>query len=356
MNSRQEQFSKLFPQQPRFRWEQIQRAFFDPKINGWDEISSLPKQMRDALVGTAQGLSLQNRIPWMTCRDRIILRSKTGDTYKAALELYDGKLVETVLMQNSREQWTVCVSSQVGCAMACSFCATGKMGLLRSLTGDEIVDQYRFWMYWLSARPDLPQRISNVVFMGMGEPMANYERVKTALNTWLKYTDLGPTHITVSTVGVLPMMEKLLADKDWPHTRLAVSLHSADKTTRKNIVRTSSDAFLPALTDWSKRYLKKYGNRRHYLTFEHVMLAGVNDTEEHAKQLTNFANRIGDVHINLIPWNTVADTPFAQSQEKQLEIFSQTLKKRGVSVTVRRNMGTDIAAACGQLANEGTRM
>ena len=160
-----------------------------------------------------------------------MLRSARGDTHQPWLTLADGQKVETVLMENKRGDWTICVSSQLGCAMGCTFCATGKMGLTRNMTADEITDQYRFWQHFIATprsgayQEDFKgdQRISNVVFMGMGEPLANYENVKKSIHTWLKNTDLGPTHITVSTVGILPVLEEILTDPDWPDARLAIS-------------------------------------------------------------------------------------------------------------------------------------
>jgi 23S rRNA (adenine2503-C2)-methyltransferase len=242
------------------------------------------------------------------------------------------------------------------------------MGLKRSLDVDEIVDQYRFWRRYLEAnRPrgrealggeEIPRglaassltasRISNVVFMGMGEPLANYENVKAAVNDLLAHTDLGKTRITVSTVGVLPRLEQMLTDRDWPHVRLAVSLHSAVADTRKRIVPTSYDDFLPKLADWSRRYLALLGNRRHHLTFEYVMLKGVNDGDADARALAAFVKSIGNVRCNLIPYN-LTDCEFTRSEDAQIARFVSILEKADVVATRRRTMGDDIAAACGQL-------
>ena len=252
MPTRQSQFQALFPHEKPFRWKQIEEALFAiPKAgskspHGWQDLTTLPKAMRETLT---------REIPWVSYKEVKTLVSAKHDTHKAILRLADGALVETVLMANKRGQWTICVSSQVGCAMQCTFCATGKMGLMRNLTVDEIADQYRFWMEKIEEGQKVPmQRISNVVFMGMGEPLANYENVKQTLLIWLKHTDLGPTHITVSTVGVLPMLEKLLSDPEWPAVRTAISLHSADPKTRHEIVPTSYDQFLPKIEAWTRRY------------------------------------------------------------------------------------------------------
>lgn len=343
--TRLQQFQTLFPNEPRFRFAQIQQALFQPKAQSWNDITTLSKAMREEMT---------NKIPFISIKSSQVLTSKRGDTYKAMITLHDDQQIETVLMQNVRDQWTICVSSQVGCAMRCGFCATGRMGLKRNLTADEIADQYRFWQSFLTQHPKLPQRISNVVFMGMGEPLANYDNVKETINIWLKNTDLGHNHITVSTVGHLPMLEKLLDDAQWPHVRLAVSLHSADASTRKMIVPTSYDGFLEKMADWAKRYIEKFGNKKHHLTFEYVMLRDVNDTSHHAKALANYVNNIGHVKVNLIPYN-VTDNKFKRSLDVVIDDFKYTLEDAGVVCTVRRTMGDDIAAACGQLIKLGQR-
>lgn len=348
--SRVEQFRALFPSEPRFRWEQIVRALYQPQIKSWNDITTLSKTMREQIVA----------IPFVTYKDVQVFASKNGDTHKAIITLLDDYKIESVLMANKRGQWTICVSSQVGCAQRCGFCATGRMGLKRNLTSDEIVDQYRFWAGFLlekkpkhpTSKHKEPHRISNVVFMGMGEPLANYEHVRETMNQWLKFTDLGRTHITVSTVGMLPQLEKILQDEEWPHVRLAVSLHSADASTRKQIVPTSYDGFLDKMQDWGKRYLAKFGNNKHHLTFEYVMLRDVNDTSHHAQKLYQWVNKVGLVKVNLIPYN-LTDNPYKRSMDGTIAEFKAMLEGHGVTVMVRKTMGDDIAAACGQLIKLG---
>lgn len=335
--TRKEQFKELFPDAPRFRTGQMLAGLFS-RANSWDEVTTFSKEMRDRL----------KTIPWITVEENVIQESKRKDTVKALLKLDDGALIETVLMQNKRGYWTICVSSQVGCAMRCGFCATGKMGLTRNLASDEIVDQYRFWAAYLAKHPKMEQRISNIVFMGMGEPLANYDAVKEAVLLLIGHTDIGPTRITISTVGLIPVLKRLLEDREWPHTRLAISLHSADAKKRKEIVPTSFDDFLPRLKEFGKAYLKKYGNRRHHLTFEYVMLRDVNDSAEDAKKLAAFVSSIGSVKVNLIPCN-FTDGAFEKSPAQKIEHFQKILEERGVVVTARKTMGDDIAAACGQL-------
>jgi len=343
--SRKEQFSTLFPDAPAFRARQFEAALFDPSRKDFSGISNMPLAMREML---------QKKISWLSLSPAHILESVKKDTCKAIVELSDGKRVETVLMKNARGQWTVCVSSQVGCAMACTFCATGSMGFTRNLLADEIVDQYRLWTAFLYERAEdkgKAERISNIVFMGMGEPLANYDNVKESIRLLLAHTDLGPTHITVSTVGLLPMLRKVLRDPEWPAVRLAVSLHSADAATRKAMMPSSFDTFLEDLIIWTAEYFEKHESRRRHLTFEYVMLSKVNDTEHHAEALIRFARRVGKVRINLIPYNFTGSV-YRDSLPADFARFEALLKDAGVTVTRRRTMGDDIAAACGQLIVE----
>jgi adenine C2-methylase RlmN of 23S rRNA A2503 and tRNA A37 len=342
--TRKEQFASLFPETPAYRLDQIQRALFSVTAKAWNDVSALPTEIRERL---------SKDVPWLSYKETFVLNNKSRDTFKAMLTLVDGSKIETVLMNNSRDQWTICVSSQVGCAMRCTFCATGKMGFMRNLTEDEIVDQYRFWTAFLADNPDLSARISNIVFMGMGEPLANYTNLKKVLHSFLTYTDIGSTHITVSTVGLLPRLNDILNDAEWPPVRIAISLHSADRETRKKIVPTSYDDFLPSIQDWSVRYLSKFGNRRHHLTFEYVMLENVNDTTMHAEKLAAFAIAAGHVKINLIPYNFTG-MEFQRSADDRIAKFLQILEHHSVTATRRRTMGDDIAAACGQLITEKT--
>ena len=341
LSTRHEWFTKSFPDQPAYRWNQIESALFDPAVTGWEGISTLPKEIKASSAGG---------VPWMSVSENSFYKSSRGDTFKALLATPDGLLFETVLMANRRDLWTICVSSQIGCAMGCTFCATGKMGLKRSLTSDEIIDQYRYWKKFLLSKPELPQRISNIVFMGMGEPLHNYENVKAAIHTWLRRTDLGPTRITVSSVGLLSQLEKILEDPDWPGVRIAISLHSADPVRRKSIVPTTVDDFLPRLAEWARNYFRVLGNRRHHITYEYTLLNGVNDSEAHAEGLAQYILTTHSSKINVIPYNPVPGQPFSRSRQDQIDRFKAVLLSHNIDVTQRRTMGEDIAAACGQLA------
>lgn len=339
--NRHDRFLELFPDEPSFRLEQIEKAYFTESMTGWDSVTTLNKDMRSVL---------EKEIPWMSCTPVTTLSSKAGDTHKVVLSGYDDQLYESVLMKNKRDQWTICVSSQIGCAMGCTFCATGTMGLKRSLSSDEIADQYRFWKQFLAERPELNQRISNVVFMGMGEPLVNVDNVKKAIHTWLKHTDLGSTKITVSTVGVLPVLEGILDDPEWPAVRIAISLHSPEEESRRKIVPTTAPKFHERLAKWTHDYQKIHGNRRHHVTFEYTLIAGVNDNAEEAKRLVKFVKTTSAVKVNVIPLNLVEGKEFTASSQEGIEVFKNVLIKNDIDVTQRRTMGSDIAAACGQLA------
>ena len=320
----------------------ILRSYYSRAGNiAWDELR-LPAGLRDKLT--------DHYAPGST---QIVRRHRSADgTIKLLVQLADGHTVESVLMPDHRpDRAAGCISTQVGCAMACTFCATGTMGFTRNLSADEIIDQYRYWMYFLAGRHDLEPRISNVVYMGMGEPLANYENVKASLQAFLAHTDMGPTRLTVSTVGLVPMLRKLLTDVTWPPVRLAVSLHSADAKTRTAIMPSSYPKFLDDLAEWTKEYFLKFESRRRHLTFEYVMLAGVNDTSAHADKLIAFARKVGKVKINLIPYNDTKSR-YSTSESSALLDFEQRLNQAKLDVTRRPTMGADIAAACGQLIVE----
>lgn len=338
---REDKIKELFPDIPKYRFEQIKKALFDDAISSWEQVTSLPAAMRATLT---------EQIPWVSFSLNQMYESARHDTFKAVLKTIDEKNFESVLMANKRGQWTICVSSQIGCAMRCTFCATGTMGLKRSMHSDEITDQYRFWKHFLKTKPDLPQRISNIVFMGMGEPLANYENVKTTIHTWIKYTDLGPTKIMVSTVGILTQMTKLLTDPEWPPVRIAISLHSANQKKREEIVLSTVPDFIKLLAEWSHKYEQTLGNRNHKLTFEYTLISGVNDTPELAKELAGYIVKTSVKKINVIPYNPVQGKAFTRADKERIDAFKEILREHGIDVTQRKTMGDDINAACGQLA------
>lgn len=346
--NRREKFAEIFPDEPKYRWKQIELALFQEKNHNWDNITSLPAAMREKLT---------KEILWLSVTRVTETSEADGSVRKVLLEAEDGSRIESVLMQSKSGKFSVCVSTQVGCAMGCAFCSTGKLGLKRNLSVDEIVDQLRYWQ--LSQTPvTIPapngdtegkKIITNIVLMGMGEPMNNYENVRAALNSILANTGIGPTRITVSSAGVLPRLKKILEDKEWPPVCLAISLHSADSKKRKEIMPLSGPNFLPELAEWAEAYLKKFGNRSHYLTFEYIMLDGVNDSVEDARKLAAYTKPLGRAKINLIPYNDAAGE-FKTSTPEKIQSFMNVLLAASLDVTRRQSLGGSIKAACGQLA------
>lgn len=330
--------------EPKYRLKQIEKAWFDLTLNDYQEITTLPAELRNKL----------KNIPWLSVKPHSIFKSKIDNTEKALLELNDGKFIETVLMgrENLKEdseagdRYTICISSQVGCAMNCVFCATGRAGFKRNLTVEEIVDQYRFW------QRHLKQNISNIVVMGQGEPLLNYDNLKKALNIILDNTLIGPTKITVSTCGVPEQMEKLLTDKEFPEVRWAVSLHSAIENTRETIMPSHKKNFLKFLVDWCNRYHEVIPSRTHFIGLEYLMLSGINDDELHLKALEKLAKKIPRVRINLIPYNDTDNPELDKTAQTIIEKWHDYLMQAGFICTIRHSQGQDIAAACGQLCNK----
>lgn len=381
---------KILAGQPAFRTKQIEKAWFDVNLNSYDEITTLPIEMRKKLAN----------LPWLSLELNTDLKSKLDNTRKLLFKLHDGQFIETVLMgraslrgaRNERRgnlavnngiassslrkletprndsdvRYTICVSSQVGCPMKCAFCATGKAGFKRNLSAEEIVDQYRFCQRLLGKEN---ARVANIVMMGQGEPLLNYDNVKLAVKIILANSDLGPTKITISTAGVPAVMEKLLTDDDFPAVRWALSLHSAIEETRKKIMPSNKAGFLDWLVKWAGDYHKKLGTKTHFIGLEYIMLSGVNDDEKHLKALIKLGRRMPYVRINLIPYNTTDDSSsvaetnareekavsnyrvYTRTPHEQIEHWHEELMKAGFTSTIRYSQGQDIFAACGQLRN-----
>jgi 23S rRNA (adenine2503-C2)-methyltransferase len=325
--------------QPAYRTRQLYEHLWSGAAQSADELHTLPQPLRTAL-GDAFRVN--------TIGEPDIRASDSGLTQKALHRLDDGRLIESVLMRYQARGWrraraTVCISSQAGCAVGCPFCATGELGFERDLDAAEIVDQARFWRHWLAG---VGQRLTNVVFMGMGEPLLNTEAVLSAAAA---LTDparfgLGARHITISTSGVLPGMERLIEER--PQYTLAVSLHAARPELRDVLVPLNRRYPVDQVVDAAARYAAITGRR---VTYEYVMIEGINDTQEDAVALTRLvAGQLA--HVNLIPMNPVAHTPWQPSSLPRTEAFAAVLREAGMSTTVRRNRGVDIGAACGQLA------
>ena len=263
--------------------------------------------------------------------------SDGGNTRKWLWKLHDGALVESVLMHYS-DRSTVCVSTQAGCAMACGFCATGQAGFDRNLSTGEIVEQVV-----RAARAARPRRLSNVVFMGMGEPMANYDRVWAAIRRLHDDVGISARHLTLSTVGIIPGIKRL-ATEDLP-VNLAVSLHAANDALRDELVPINKRYPIADLVDACRAYIDAKGRR---LSFEWAMINGVNDRDQDAVELAAIARSL-HAHVNLIPLNPTAEYDTPGSPIARVRQFRDLLKNLGANATVRQNRGTSIDAACGQL-------
>ncbi len=317
----------LVPGEPRFRTEQIWRALWERGARP-DEMTELPATLRQRLAAEL--------VPALS----ELARSESSDrrTTKWLWGLNDGAQVETVLMLYP-DRATACISSQAGCAMKCSFCATGQAGFRRQLTTAEIVEQVV-----AARRAALPRRLRNVVFMGMGEPLANYDRVWAAVQRLHDEIGLSARHITISTVGVVPGVRRL-AREELP-VNLAVSLHAARDELRSRIVPLNRRYPISVLMGACGEYLAAK-NRR--LSFEWALMDGVNDTPRDAGELAELALPLG-AHVNLIPLNPTPGYPGRGTPPAGVARFRDWLVSHGVNATVRANRGTDIDAACGQLA------
>jgi 23S rRNA (adenine2503-C2)-methyltransferase len=320
--------------EPTFRARQVFDGLWR-RAATYDEMTDIPSPLRERLRA-----ELPERLEVLTERE-----ADGGATRKGLLKLGEGHVVEVVLMAYPHRM-TVCVSSQAGCAMGCGFCATGQMGLLNNLTAGEIASQ----VVWAqraarAARPDVEKPLTNVVFMGMGEPMANYRHTRDAVAMLLdsRGPDLGARHVTVSTVGVVPGIRRL--GEDHPQVGLAVSLHAADDDLRSELVPVNRLWPLAelerAVTDWRERT----GRRP---SIEWTMMDGVNDGDDQARQLVPRARRM-HAHVNLIPMNPTPHSAFRPSAPDRIRAFADILKFSGVPITVRDTRGREIDAACGQL-------
>jgi len=336
---------EILKDEPSFRQKQVYKAWFDLGIQSYESITTLSKPLREKL----------KVLEWMSVKLFTLQKSKKDGTVKALLELKDKNKIETVLMSRTDKienkiRYTVCISTQVGCPMKCLFCATGKLGLKRNLEFEELVDQVRFWQKYLDENFGENVRIGNVVLMGQGEPLLNYDNVKKALNIILENTTIGHNHIALSSVGVPEVMDKLVNDKDFPPVRFALSLHSAIPETRSKLLPSHPKDFFEFLISWSKKYHERFSSRAHFLALEYVMLKGLNDSEKDLKALIELLSKLGNVRVNLIPFNSVCGEDIQGSSKTVIEIWQDKIASAGFYCTTRRSQGTDIDAACGQLA------
>jgi len=326
----------------KFRGKQIYQHLVRG-VNTIDDMTSLSKELRGKLKESGYTVGRANV--------KAANKSKDG-TEKLLLELSDGNVVECVgipVDDANRDRLTVCVSSQVGCAMKCSFCATGKMGFTRNLTAGEIVDQ----VFHIQERFE-GSRVSNVVFMGMGEPMMNLKEVVKAEQFLNKDLGIGARHITISTVGV-PNTIRRLSEHNL-QVILAVSLHAPNQELREQLIPTAKVYPLDAIMEDCVHYFQQTGRR---VSFEYLLIDGVNDELSHAKELARLLrshDQLMRSHVNLIPWNAIDDSEFKRPSRNRVVAFQRALKREGVgSVSVRKTRGAEEAAACGQLRVNAAR-
>jgi 23S rRNA (adenine2503-C2)-methyltransferase len=318
--------------EPAFRAKQVVHWLYRQYATSYDEISVLPKPLRDLL---ARDLPLDALTPihdvW----------TDNDDTLKVLYRTADGETLETVLMFYP-DRATVCVSSQVGCAVGCSFCATGLMGLQRNLSAGEMVSQ----VVDMARRAHAKRRpLTNIVMMGMGEPFHNYDNLMkmVAILHEPEGMNLGARRITVSTSGVVPFIDRLAAE---PYqVNLAISIHAANDELRSELVPLNRRWPLVDLLGAIRRYSQTTGRR---VSFEYAMLNGVNTSDEHAREL---AQRLRGMlcHVNLIPYNPTPAYPYERPSEERINAFADILRATGIPATVRYSRGVEIAAACGQL-------
>lgn len=326
-----DELAALLAGEPRYRLDQVWQGLYTQLADPTD-ITTVPKALRERLAAELPAALTQ-----------VVRRvSDGGDTVKYLWALHDGSRIETVLMLYP-DRVTVCVSSQAGCAMACGFCATGQAGFTRHLTVGEIVEQVV--VAGREARA-MGRRLANVVFMGMGEPMANEAAVWASIERMHGALGLSARHLTISTVGLVPGI-RTLATRPLP-VNLAVSLHAANDELRDELVPINKRYPLNQLMEACSAYLAAKGRR---LSFEWALIDGVNDRSSDATELARLCRRFRlPAHVNLIPLNPTPGYPTVGSPLKRVHEFRDQLVSLGVNATVRRNRGTDIDAACGQLA------
>jgi 23S rRNA (adenine2503-C2)-methyltransferase len=315
--------------QPRWRVDEIRRWLYHGGTKEISAMTSLPGELRERLAA-----DFRISLPAVTGRE------KAGDgTIKLCLELEDGAPCESVLIAGEG-RFTQCLSSQSGCPLGCTFCQTGRMGLRRSLTASEIVDQ------WLVAAAEAGEeaRISNLVYMGMGEPLLNYRALRESVEIFTADwgAGLSPSRITVSTAGIVPAIDRM--GREMPSVNLAVSLNAPEDSLRDRLMPVNRTYPLAVLMD----ALRRYPERRRRLTIEYVLLGKTNDSPVMARKLARLLRGLR-CKVNLIPFNPHSGLPFSAPSEEAIQRFQDVLKQAGYTAPVRRSKGAEVAAACGQL-------
>lgn len=328
--------AEILKDEPAFRLKQIKKAVFNDLIENWNEATTLPLPLRR---------TLEERCPVSELGAEKTLVAKDSQTVKILFSAKDGSKIESVLMKHAGGRNTVCVSSQVGCAIGCQFCATGELGFKRNLSDGEIAEQVLFFARLLKKEG---MKITNVVFMGMGEPFLNYENVMNAIRI-LNDKDgfnLGARHISVSTCGVVEGIKRFA--EEMLQVNLAVSLHAPDNALRSKLVPLNKKYPLEKVLAAVDDYVKKTRRR---VMFEYLMIDGVNDGAAQAKALAKLLKR-PLYFLNLISYNPIGHSRFKPSPGFKIKIFKEILEKTGITVTQRYRFGQEIKGACGQLVGK----
>jgi 23S rRNA (adenine2503-C2)-methyltransferase len=317
--------------EPKFRAGQIYEWLYNKRVTSFEDMTNLSKDLRE---------SLEKEFLFTTLKEIVKQTSQDG-TIKFLFELYDGNSIETVLMRHEYGN-SICVTSQCGCRLGCTFCASTLGGLKRNLEAGEIVEQV---VHVQRALDETDERVSSIVVMGIGEPFDNYDELMNFLRivNHDKGLNIGARHITVSTSGIVPKIHEF-ADEGM-QINFAVSLHAPNTEIRSRLMPVNRAFPLPKLMDSIRYYIKKTGRR---VTFEYGLFGGVNDQVEHAIELAELIKDI-KCHVNLIPVNHVPERDYVRTPREQIFAFEKELKARGINVTIRREQGHDIDAACGQL-------
>ena len=326
--------------EPAYRAKQIWQGLYQHFYDSPGQFTSLPKSLREKL---AQNLTFSPLKP------RLYLDSSDGQTRKTLFELYDGQVIEAVLMRydpdtfTGRTRRTLCISTQAGCAMGCVFCATGQMGFKRHLSSGEIVAQVMYYARMLKEQDEV---VTNVVLMGMGEPFHNYNNTMAAIDR-LNHPEgynFGARRFTISTVGLVPMIRRFADEKR--QVNLAISLHAADDESRVSMLPINKKYKIDDVIEACRYYVSQTGRR---VTFEWALIHGVNDTPEVARKL---AIRLKGLlcHVNAIPLNPTAGYEGRATDRQRAALFKETLEQAGIPCTIRMRRGIDIQAGCGQLA------
>ena len=321
----------------KFRYTQIENAIYKNFISDFETIETLPKEIRTLLSENCFYNSL---------RIHSEITSEDGQTTKFLFQTTDDKMIEAVIMRHQSGRNTLCVSCQAGCPMACSFCATGKLWLIRNLEAYEIVEQIMIAAAKLHTED---RKLRNIVYMGMGEPMLNYDNVALSIHiaSAQKKLDLSSRRITISTCGIIPWILRLA--EDFPQVSLAVSLHAPNDEARKRIMPVENTYPIDALMEALDQYTEKTNKR---IFYEYIMIAWVTDRPEFAHELAALLE--GKLaHVNFIPynpWEGIMGTGFQPTSKIMIKKFQDTLDRAWVPSTVRHTMGDDLDAACGQLA------